>query len=155
VFIKADSLDTDCPVTIGYFTKIEPKLTHLTNFCKHLTTQLMMVEINANTTVTLAPHLKTAQLNVMLNGDDFISILPNFEVYWTRITHGHEPSQVTTDVIGVKGAPKDAKLLGKFFTRLAAETRNDPRDGVYLPKGAVHLLGPATFEQVLKENIFS
>jgi len=154
VFLEADSLGTDRPVTIGYFTKIEPKLTHLTNFREHLKTQLMMVELDADTAVTLAPYLKTAQLEAMSNGDDFIPILPNFEVYRTRITHGREPSQVTTDVIGVKGAPKDAKLLGEFFTRLAAETRNDPRDGVYLPKGAVHLLGPATFEQVLKENNF-
>ncbi len=154
VFIEADSLGTDRPVTIGYFTKIEPELTHLTNFRNHLATQLMMVELDADTAVTLAPHLKTAQLDAMSNGDDFIPILPNFEVYRTRITHGREPSQVTTDVIGVKGAPKDAKLLGEFFTRLAAETCNDPRDGVYLPKGAVHLLGTSTFEQVLKENNF-
>jgi len=154
VFIEADSLGTDRPVTIGYFTKIEPELTHLTNFRNHLASQLMMVELDADTAVTLAPHLKTAQLDAMSNGDDFIPILPNFEVYRTRITHGREPSQVTTDVIGVKGAPKDAKLLGEFFTRLAAETCNDPRDGVYLPKGAVHLLGTSTFEQVLKENNF-
>jgi len=154
VFIEADSLGTERPVTIGYFTKIEPELTHLTNFREHLATQLMMIEIDAETAVSLAPHLKPTQLEAMSNGDDFIPSLPNFEVYRTRITHGREPSKVTTDVIGVKGAPKDAKLLGEFFTRLAAETRNDPRDGVYLPKGAVHLLGPTTFEQVLKENNF-
>jgi len=154
VFIEADSLGTDRPVTIGYFTKIEPKLTHLTNFRDHLATQLMMIELDTETAVNLAPHLKPTQLEAMSNGDDFIPSLPNFEVYRTRITHGRDPSKVTTNVIGVKGAPKDAKLLGEFFTRLAAETRNDPRDGVYLPKGAVHLLGPATFEQVLKDNNF-
>jgi len=32
VFVEADSLGTDRPVTIGYFTKIDPFLTHLTNF---------------------------------------------------------------------------------------------------------------------------
>jgi len=94
------------------------------------------------------------QLEAMTNGDDYIPILPNFEVYKTWITHGLVPSQVTTDVIRVKESLQDAKLLGKFFTRLAAETSNDPRDGIYLPKGAVHLLGPATFKQVLKENNF-
>jgi len=154
VLIKADSLGTAHLVTIGYFTKIEPKLTHLTNFRDHLATQLMMIDLDAKTTVTLAPHLKTQQLEAMTNGDDYIPILPNFKVYKMRITHGHKPSQVTTDVIGIKGAPQDAKLLGEFFTRLATDTSNDPRDGVYLPKGAIHHLGLATFEQVLKTNNF-
>jgi len=113
-----------------------------------------MIDIDADTAVTLAPHLKQAQLDMMANGDDFLPILPNFEVYRMRITHGHEPSQVTTDAIGVKGSPKDAKLLGKFFTQMAADTSTDPRNGVFLPKGAVHLIGPSTFEQVLKENNF-
>ncbi len=63
-------------------------------------------------------------------------------------------SQVTTDVLGVKGAPQDAKLLSEFFTRMAADTSTDHRDGVFLPKGVVHLLGPQTYEQVLQENNF-
>jgi len=155
VFLESDSLGVERPVTIGYFTKIEPSLTHLTNFRDHLASQLSMIELDAETAVTLAPHLKTAQLEAMSNGDDFIPILPSFEVYQTTITHGRDKkSQVATDVIGVKGAPRDAKLLGEFFTRLAAETSTDQRDGVFLPKGAVHLLGPSTYEQVLKSNNF-
>ncbi len=142
-------------MTIGYFTKIAPDLTHLTNFRNELVTQLSMIDIDAETAVTLAPHLKQAQLEAMSNGDDYIPILPNFEVYRTKITHGREPSQVSTDVIGVKGAPKDAKLLGEFFTRMAAENSHDHRNGMFLQKGAVHLLGIATYEQVLKENNFS
>jgi len=113
-----------------------------------------MINLDTETTITLAPHLKPVQLKAMTNGDDFIPILPNFEVYRTWISHGRPNSQVTTDVIGVKGAPKDAKLLGEFFTRMAAETSTDQRDGVFLPKGAVNLIGPATFKQVLKNNNF-
>ncbi len=156
VFLESDSLGVERPVTIGYFTKIEPTLTHLTNFRDHLASQLSMIEIDAETAITLAPHLKQAQLDAMSNGDDFVPILPSFEVYRTRITHGRDSdkSKVTTDVIGVKGSPRDAKLLGEFFTKMAAETSTDHRDGVFLPKGAVHLLGPSTFEQVLKSNNF-
>ncbi len=115
-----------------------------------------MIKIDADTAVMLVPHLKQAQLDAMSNGDDIIPILLNFEFYRTRITHGHDSdkSKVTTDVIGVKGLPRDAKLLGEFFTRMAAKTSTDQRDGVFLPKGAVHLLGPSTFEQVLKSNNF-
>jgi len=114
-----------------------------------------MIDLDAKTAVTLAPHLKTAQLQAMLTGDDYIPILPNFELYRTRISHSGTPSQVvTTDMISIKGLPKDAKLLGEFFTRMASETSTDQRDGIFLPKGAVHLLGTSTFEQVLKENNF-
>jgi len=77
-----------------------------------------MIDLNAETAVTLAPHLKTAQLKAMMNGDDFIPILPHFEIYKIHISHSRAPSQVTTDVLGVKGLPKDAKLLGKFFARM-------------------------------------
>jgi len=72
-----------------------------------------------------------------------------------QLSHGGEPSQVTTDVLGIKGALKDAKLLGKFFMRFASETSNHHHDRVFLPKGAVKLLGPQTYAQVLQEIFFS
>jgi len=114
----------------------------------------MLIDIDADTVVTLAPHLKDAQLDAMSNGDEYVPILPDFEVYRTRLTHSRTPSQVMTEVLGIKSAPQDAKLLSKFFTRLAAEKSNDHHDGTFLPKGAVHLLGMQTYEQVLKENNF-
>jgi len=58
VFIEANSLGIDCPVTIGHFIKISPALTHLTNFREHLINQLMLIEIDTKTAVELAPHLK-------------------------------------------------------------------------------------------------
>ncbi len=108
--------------------------------------------MEAETAIELAPHLKSVQLDAMSNGDDFIPILPNFELYKMRLTHGSAPSQISTKVIGVKGDPKEAKLLGEFFTRMAVESGNNHRDGVFLPKGAVHLLGPQTYANVLQEN---
>jgi len=114
----------------------------------------MLVEMEAKMAVELAPHLKEKQLEAMSNGDDYIPILPPFQLYHTRITHGSAPTQISTDVIGVKAAPKDAKLLGEFFTRLAAETNSDQRDGTFIPKGAVNLLGPQMYAQVLQANNF-
>jgi len=37
---------------------------------------------------------------------------------------------------------------------MASELCNDPRDGVFVPKGAVHLLGMATYEKVIQDNNF-
>ncbi len=154
VFIESDSLGTDRPITVGYFTKIDPTITHLANLHEELVNQLMLIDIKVDTAIELAPHLKKVQLEAMSNGDEFVTILPPFELYKTRLTHGREPSQILTEVIGIKGAPKDVKLLGEFFTRLASEVTNDTRDGVFLPARAAHLLGPATYAHVLKENNF-
>jgi len=153
VFLESDRLGIERPITIGYFSKIAPEHTHLANFREHLANQLMMIEIDAETAIELAPHLKHAQLDAMSNGDDYVPILPHFEIYKTRLSHGRAPTQITTEVLGVKSAPKDAKLLGEFFTRLAAESTNY-HDGVFLPKGAAYLLGPETYGQVLKDNNF-
>jgi len=113
-----------------------------------------LIDVDEETAIALAPHLQQTKLDAMTNGDDYVPILPNFELYQTRLSHGRDPSKVTTDVIGIKGAPQDAKLLGEFFTRFAAETNNDHRDGMFLPKGAANLLGPTTYERVLKEHNF-
>jgi len=153
VFLESDHLGIERPITIGYFSKIAPEHTHLANFREHLANQLMMIEIDAETAIELAPHLKHAQLDAMSNGDDYVPILPHFEIYKTRLSHGRAPTQITMEVLGVKSAPKDAKLLGEFFTRLAAEG-NNYHDGVFLPKGAAYLLGPETYGQVLKDNNF-
>jgi len=96
IFLKSDSLRIEHPVTIRYFTKLAPQLTHLTSFWDQLVMQLMMIDLDAKTAVTLAPHLKTAQLQAMLTGDDYIPILPNFELYRTWISHSGTPSQVVT-----------------------------------------------------------
>jgi len=37
---------------------------------------------------------------------------------------------------------------------MAYATNNDPHDGIFLPKGVVHLLGPQTYKQILKDNNF-
>jgi len=154
IFLESDTLGIDRPITIGYFTKIATEFMHLTNFRDHLASQLLMVDIDADLAVTLAPHLKPAQLEAMTNGDDYVPILPDFEIYRTRISHGRDPQKISTDVLGVKTAPRDAKLLSEFFTRLASATNQDQRDGVFIPKSAGYLLGTTTYEQILKENNF-
>jgi len=154
IFVDSDSLGIERPITIGHFTQLATDILHLENFREHLINQLLLIDIDAATAGELAPYLKAAQLEAMSNGDEFANILPNFELYRTRLSHGREPNQVATDVIGVKCEPRDAKLLNEFFMRLASETSQDQRDGTFLPKGSSYLLGPATYAQVLKDNNF-
>jgi len=105
IFLELDSLGIDCPVTTSYFTKIAPSLVHLASFHAHLVNQLMLVDFDATTVVKLVLHLKQVQLNAMLNDNDFIPILPEFEIYHTCLSHGHKPLQVLTDVLGIKAQP--------------------------------------------------
>ncbi len=105
IFLESDGLGTDRLVTIGYFTKIYSTLTHLANFRDYLVNQLMLVEIDATTAIDLAPHLKQSQIDAMSEGDEFVPILPEFAVYRTQLSHGHEPSKISTEVLGVKCAP--------------------------------------------------
>jgi len=63
-------------------------------------------------------------------GNEYIPILPDFEIYCTCISHGYKPMQVSTKVLGIKSAPWDAKLLSNFFTHLALATSNDQHDSI-------------------------
>jgi len=112
----------------------------------------MLIDIDAKEAIALAQYLKVEQLEAMSSGDKFTTILPNFEVYRTQLSHGRAPSQVTTDVIGIKCEPRDAKLMNDFFTRMASENNSSNCDGTFVPKGADYLLGPQTYKQVLKDN---
>ncbi len=154
IFLDSDSLGIERPVTIGHLTQLATDILHLRNFRDHLVNQLMLIDIPAEKAIELAPYLKEEQTEAMSNGDDFVPILPNFEIYRTRLSHGRAPSQVATDVIGIKCEARDAQLLSEFFTQLASETSGDTRDGTFLPKGASTLLGPQTYERVLKDNNF-
>ncbi len=124
IFLESNNLGIDHPVTIGYFTKIVANLMHLANFHDHLANQLMLVDLDAELAVNHAPHLKQAQLDAMSSSNEYIPILPTFEIYCTHLSHGCELMQVSTEVLGIKAMPKDAKLLGEFFMCLALATNN-------------------------------
>jgi len=115
---------------IRYITKIATDIVHLMNLHDHLANQLLLIEIDADTVISLAPHLKQEQLNVMSNGDKF-ALVPNFELYCTRISQGHDPNKVTTNVISIKCALLE--LLGEFFMRFATENSHDHCDSMFLP----------------------
>jgi len=59
-FVESNSLGTNRPVTIGYFTKLAPEFTHLGNFNDYLVNQLVLIDMEAETAIKLAPHLKSA-----------------------------------------------------------------------------------------------
>jgi len=115
----------------------------------------MLINIVAANAIALAPYLKAKQLEATSSSNEFVTILLSFEVYCTQLSHGHTPSQVTTDVIGIKCKLRDAKLLSKFFMLLASETSSYHCDGMFVPTGVASLLGPQTYEQVLKDNNLS
>jgi len=58
----------------------------------------MLIEMEANTAIKLAPQLKPAQLDAMMNGDKYILILLNFALYKMWISHGCTLNQISTEV---------------------------------------------------------
>jgi len=62
VFVESDSLGTECPITIRYFTKLAPEFTHLANLHENLVNQLMLTKIKVELALKLALHLKTTQI---------------------------------------------------------------------------------------------
>jgi len=114
----------------------------------------MLIEMDAETAINLEPHLKSTQLKAMSNGDEFTMILLPFKLYKMQPSHGHDLTKITMEVVGIKGKPKDAKLLGEFFTRMASELSNDVRDRVFVPKGAVHLLGMDLHTSPTRQQFF-
>jgi len=102
VFIESDSLGTKCLVTVSYFTKLDPQLTHLANFQEHLAIQLLLININVDTVIELALHLKTVQLEAMSNGDDYVPILPPFKLYKMQLSHGHAHHKLQQKLLASK-----------------------------------------------------
>jgi len=113
----------------------------------------MLIDIVANTIIKLALHLKEVQIDVMSNGNEYVPILPNFELYQMQLSQVHTlPDLDQCDWCEMQ--VQDAKLLSEFFMRLVAEISNDQHDSTFLPKGAAYLRGPQTYVQVLKDNNF-
>ncbi len=152
VFIESDSLGVVKTTTIGYITKLHPVLTNRTTLKSLLQTALEEVVIDADLAVELDPDLKDARLKAKANGDFFNPELPPFEIYKTKLTQKRDKDKVETNVLGIKSTPKKAKLLQEFFSQLASPTYYEKQIGVFVPTGAVHLLGAENYIKLIRDN---
>jgi len=99
--------------------------------------------------------LKTAQTKAKANGDFFNPEVPPFEIYKTKLTHGHDKEKVKTNVLGIKSTIQQACLLKEFFLKLASPAHYKKQIGVFVPMGAVHLLGVTNYANLIcKNNVF-
>jgi len=152
VFIEADSLGVIKTTTIGYITKLHPLLTNRTTLKCLLQTALEEIVIDADLAVELDPTLKAARTQAKTNGDFFNPALPPFEIYKTKLNHGRDKDKVETNVLGIKGTIQQARLLKEFFLQLASPAHYEKQIGVFVPTGAVHLVGPTNYANLIREN---
>jgi len=152
VFIESDTLGVIKTTTIGYITKLHPLLTNRNTLKTLLQTALEEVVIDADLAVELNPDLKEAQTKAKANGDFFNPDLPPFEIYKTKLNHGRDKEKVETNVLGIKSTIKQARLLKEFFSQLASPTYYEKQIGVFVPTGAVHLLGAANYVKLIRDN---
>jgi len=153
VFIEADSLGIHRTTTIGYITKLHPQFTNRKNIKTLLQTALTDVIIAPELAAELDPSLKTAVQTAKANGDFFNPELPPFKVYKTHLTHGREKKdRVSTEAIGIKSAAPQARLVHEFFSQLASPTHYEKQIGIFVPTGAVHLLGIDNYKKIICDN---
>jgi len=152
IFIESDTLGVTKTTTIGYITKVHPILTNRTTLKALLQSALEGIVIDPKLAVELDPTLKEEQLQARNNGDFFNPKLPPFELYKTKLIHGRDKTKVETNVLGVKSTIQHARLLKEFFSQMASPVHYENQIGVFVPTGAVHLLGADNYEKLIRDD---
>ncbi len=133
IFIESDFLGITKTTTVGYLTKIHPKLTNRTHLKPLLLSMLEDVVLDPTLACELDPSIKTQHTEAMSNGD-FLSVAPpEFEIYKTRITCGRDKDKIATDVLGIKCAQDKGRLLKEFFNQSSVSSDIDTRLGTFVP----------------------
>ena len=151
-FLESDSLGVQKTAAVGYLTKIHPQYTNRVTLKTLLQNALEDIMIDPKLALELDPTLQEQQNAATNNGDMFITAIPPFEVYKTHISHGIKQDKVETELIGIKCAAPQARLLKEFFSQLASPVGYEKQIGMFIPTGAVHLLGREKYINLLKEN---
>ncbi len=152
VFVESDALGVSRTVSIGYLARLHPQYTNKTNLKHLLHIAFDDVHIDPKLAVELDPSIKPNQTAAAANGDTFVTPLPPFELYKTKITHGRDKDKVSTDIIGIKCAADKARLLKEFFSQLASPASYEKQIGFFIPTGAAQTLGQQNYAKLISEN---
>jgi len=152
IFLESDLLGISKTSTIGYLTKIHPRITNHMTLKNLLSDEIADIVLDPAFAVELDPSLKQQQVDAMSNGDMFVPAPPPFELYPTTISCGRDRDKVETDVIGIKCAAGKGRLLKEFFLQIGTPMELDTRMGVFVPTGAIHMIGPADYTKLLCKN---
>ncbi len=93
IFIKSDSLGIKNTATVGYLSKVHPRLTNRTHLKPILIDKLNTIAINPSLACELDPSQKPLLKTAKANGDMFNPKLPPFELFKTHISYGCNQSQ--------------------------------------------------------------
>jgi len=152
IFIKSDSLGITKTATIGYLSKLHPHLTNHQNLKPILEEALSNIVINPALAIKLDPMLKSMQEEAITNGNMFIPPIPQFEVYLMQLSYGRNMNRVETDIISIKCSAAKAHLLREFFTQLSNPMELETQIGVFVPTGAVHMIGLEAYKKLLCDH---
>jgi len=153
IFIESDSLGVNKTTTVGYIMKLHPQLTNRTTLKALIQQAFDDIQISPELAVELDPSLKATAEQAKSNGDFFNPEVPNFEIYKTKLVHGRDKkNKVETDVLGIKSAAPQVRLLKEFFAQLGSPAHYEKQLGVFVPTGAVHLLGAANYVNMICDN---
>jgi len=149
IFIESDSLGITKTMTIGYLTKLHPRITNRTTLKAFLSNELTDIVINPNLAIELDPSLKQQQIDAMSNGDMFIPGVPPFEIYQTELNYGRNKTKVSTDILGIKCVVDKGRLLKEFLMQLGTLLELKMHLSVFLPTKAIHMIGLDAYTKLL------
>ncbi len=69
-----------------------------------------------------------------------------------KIRHGCNDDCIETDVLGIKCTVEKSQLLKEFFTQISNPMELDTHIRLFLPTGAVHMIGPKAYAKLLRDN---
>jgi len=152
IFLESDLLGITKTATIGYLLKLHTQITNCTTLKELLANELQNLNLNPDLVVKLDPTLKPKQVEAMSNGDIFIPEPPPFEVFSTCIHYGRDKDKVETFMFGIKCAVEHARLLKEYCTQFSNPMELDTRFSIFLPTGAVHMIGAEAYRKLLCDN---
>jgi len=87
-------------------------------------------------------------MEAMMNGDLSNPDVPLLS-YQMCLSHGQDKEKVKTEVIGIMCPITKARLLKDFYSQLASLASYEKQVGIFIPTGAVHLLGATNFANLI------
>jgi len=102
VFIESDALGVSRTMSIGYLAHLHLQYTNKTHLKDLLHIAFEDVHIDPQLAMELDLSLKPLLMTATASGDLFVTPLPPFKLYKTKIMHGCDKEKVSTDIISIK-----------------------------------------------------
>jgi len=115
VYLDADTLGISKTKTVGYLSRIHPRLVNRTHTKNKLLEVIEMTHVHHHEASKLDNSIMVESTDMTDNDDEPTVHCPPFEIFQTTIGLGPANARSEKDVIGIKCAVRKAALVCEFF----------------------------------------